>query len=251
MAQIRSGLLYNGTNAGQQARKEGSFSLEESPVILASFNLSAPVGIQYYLAAVDQWFDVVVDGKVLSLTPDQTFKALTVQGAYRIKPGDATGNAVIWFRECDNVPEWNWGNAYGEGSSPSAGLATEATLLDVLSEGKAANATLADTLTEEQLQTLDLDQILVELQKLTEAHPQEAKLEELATGAAWAPPANLQSFTVVVFAGSAMVDGKSIPQGGSLSWSVSAHADTLAVIPSVVGGPEADTRVIVQTMVHP
>lgn len=108
MAHVREELLYNGTGAGHQVRQSGAFDLQEQTIIIASANLSGAVTIQVLQPVLGMWFDVMVAGKPLQLTPQNTFQLMTIQGAYRIKPGEATGQAVIWFREVSHVPEWNW-----------------------------------------------------------------------------------------------------------------------------------------------
>lgn len=124
MAQLREELLYNGTGAGHQVRQSGAFDLQEQTIIIASANLSGPVTIQVLQPVLGMWFDVMVAGKPLQLTPQNTFQLMTIQGAYRIKPGEATGQAVIWFREVSHVPEWNWwaeGGQEGAGGNAGAG----------------------------------------------------------------------------------------------------------------------------------
>lgn len=117
MAQVREELLYNGTGAGHQVRQSGAFDLQEQAIIIASANLSGAVTIQVLQPVLGMWFDVMVAGKPLQLTPQNTFQLMTIQGAYRIKPGEATGQAVIWFREVSHVPEWNW---WAEGGQEAA-----------------------------------------------------------------------------------------------------------------------------------
>lgn len=114
MAQVREGLLFNGTGAGPDARQSGAFDLQEQPIVIASANLSGPVTIQVWQSKLSMWFDVMVAGKPLQLTPQNTFQLMTIQGAYRIKPGEATGQAVIWFREVSHVPDWNWWSDSGQ-----------------------------------------------------------------------------------------------------------------------------------------
>lgn len=110
MAQVREELLYNGTGAGPDARRLGAFDLQEVPIVVAAANLGGPVTIQVLQPVLNMWFDVMVGGKPMQLTDKNTFRILTIQGAYRIKPGEASGQGVIWFREVSHVPEWDWWN---------------------------------------------------------------------------------------------------------------------------------------------
>lgn len=99
MSQQRRGLLFNGSGQGPAARLSGGFDLQELPIIISAGNLTGPVTIQLLQVDTDQWVDVMIDGKPLQLNPDNTYCKIVTQGAYRIKPGEATGSAVIWFHE--------------------------------------------------------------------------------------------------------------------------------------------------------
>lgn len=121
MSLDRRGLLYNGTGQGPEARQQGGFNLQELPIILHSHGLTGPVTIQYLQPDTGVWFDVMVNAAPLQLTPDNTFAYVTIQGSYRIKPGEATGSAVIAFSEVNSVPEWDWGcSGVGAGGGSSA-----------------------------------------------------------------------------------------------------------------------------------
>jgi hypothetical protein len=119
-------MLFNGTGKGPLADGKRAFSLQEQPIMIASSGLAGPVTIQYLQLELGVWTDVMVGGQPLLLTADNTFTFLTIQGAYRLKPDEATGEALIWASEVTNVPEWDngkySGSAAGGGGSGGGGV---------------------------------------------------------------------------------------------------------------------------------
>lgn len=116
MNQGRKFILYNGTGTGPQGRDGAAFNVHEQPIMLASAGLTAPVGIQVMNIETGLWFDVMANAMPVQLTPENTFLFLSIQGAYRLKPGIANGKAVIWASEVTHVPEWDNGKYTDDGS---------------------------------------------------------------------------------------------------------------------------------------
>lgn len=120
MSQDRQFILYNGSGTGPEGREGKSFGLAEQPIMLASKGLSAPVTLQVMQQETGLWFDMVANAMPVQLTPENTFVFLTIQGTYRLKPGQASGSAVIWGGEVTHVPEWDNGK-YTDGNGGGMG----------------------------------------------------------------------------------------------------------------------------------
>ena len=121
MSQDRQIILFNGIGKGPEARQGGAFNMREQPVIVGSAGLTGPVTLQVYQPETGLWFDLMANAMPIQLTPENTFRFLTIEGTYRIKPGEASGLAVIWCQEVSHVPEWNTNHFGEEGAGGNAG----------------------------------------------------------------------------------------------------------------------------------
>lgn len=120
MSQDRRVVLFNGSGKGPAAQPAGAMSLQEQPLVVAGGDLTGPVTIQYLQQETGQWLDLMANAVPVQLTPDNTFLYLSIQGSYRIKPGMASGTAVIWASEVTHVPEWDNGK-FTDNSGGSGG----------------------------------------------------------------------------------------------------------------------------------
>lgn len=120
MSQDRRVVLYNGTGKGPDGQVGGAVSLQEQPLVIASGGLTGPVTIQYLQQETGTWVDLMANASAVQLTPENTFTFLSIQGSYRIKPGMAGGDALIWASEVTHVPEWDNGR-YTDGGAAGGG----------------------------------------------------------------------------------------------------------------------------------